>query len=82
MRQTAIDDLASIWKTVSESQSIEIADVLYTHLIATLKQIKTDFTIGKSMESVRDGYRVFMVGKYGIYYRADVDGLVEIVRVK
>lgn len=79
--QVAIQDLGVIWSKTHKNASLEDADALYTRLIANLKKIAKNFTIGKSIENTRDGYRFLSVGDYAIYYRADLVGSVEVVRV-
>ena len=79
--QVAIQDLESIWNQARETSSVNDANALYTLLITKLRSIAYNFTIGKSIENTRDGYRFLSVRGYSIYYRADLVGTVEVVRV-
>ena len=79
--QIAIQDLQFIWTQTQKNATIKDADDLKASLFNSLNKIAQDFTIGKSMENIRDGYRFLKVGKYTIYYRADLADTVEIVRV-
>jgi toxin ParE1/3/4 len=79
--QVAIQDLESIWHQAQKTSTLTDADALYTLLIGKLRGVANDFTIGKSMENTRDGYRVLNVGNFNIYYRADLSDTVEVIRV-
>lgn len=81
MSVAAIEDLATIWNRAFSQSSKEAAEGVYTNLIAHIRTIQADFTVGNSMESERDGYWKLMVGDYVIYYRADRDDVLEVVRV-
>lgn len=81
IRQMAIEDLASIWEQSFLTHSKKDADALYTQLIIQLRKIAQNFTIGKSIESIRDGYREFQIAEFQIYYRADLEHTVEIIRI-
>jgi plasmid stabilization system protein ParE len=79
--QAAINDLEFIWRDVFYESSKNEADAVYTQLITSFRNIQSDFTIGTSMESVRDGYRKLETADFRVYYRADRDDVLEVVRV-
>ncbi len=79
--EMAISDLELHWKQALTTGSIKEADELYTHLISQLRKIANNFTIGKSIENTRDGYRVLQMEEYHIYYRADLVNTVEVIRI-
>ena len=79
--QLAIHDLEFIGTLTNKNASIKNMDILNTALITGLSRIAQDFTIGKSIENIRDGYRFLSVGNCHIYYRADLPDTVEVIRV-
>lgn len=81
MSEVAITDLETVWRATLDTSGREDADALYIDLIAQLKKIATDFTLGKSIENIRDGYRILATAGHCIYYRADVINKVDIIRV-
>ncbi len=81
MHQSAVKDLENIWITIFENDSKAAADASYTEIISSIKEIQQDFTIGKSLESFRGGYRMLLMGEVRIFYRTDRDDCLEVVRV-
>ena len=81
MSQMAINDLESIWNVTLSNNCKEKADILYTLLISQIKQIASNFTVGKSIENTREGYRVHHINNHLIYYRADLENRIEVMRI-
>lgn len=79
--QMAIQDIELIWTQTHKNVSIKDADDLKALLIISLNTIAKNFTCGKSIENVRDGYHFLNVEHYCIYYRADLPDTVEVIRV-
>lgn len=77
----ALQDLEAIWNKVAKETSKQDADTMYTHIISDIRLLSTHFSMGKTMESVRDGYRYLAVKDWVIFYRTDRDHCVEVIRV-
>ena len=80
VHQKAVNDLEKIWLQSFHQKSKEVADEKYALLISALRQILNDFSVGKSVENIRDGYRILLVDDVEVFYRADLDDCVEVVR--
>lgn len=79
--EKAIKDLESIWLYTLKKWSLKQADRYYNLLIDEIEFISKDFEGGKSVEHIREGYRVSKVKSHLIFYRKDKADRVEIIRV-
>jgi plasmid stabilization system protein ParE len=81
LHQKAIADLADIWTITQQSMGKDQADGLYTPLITAMKSLPLTPSKAVSLEYVKDGYRMLRLHEYGLFYRADLDDQIEVVRV-
>jgi len=73
-------DLENIWLYSFEQWNEEQADRYHDQLIEGLENLKANPKIGKSRESIREGYRSIQINHHIIYYRLD-DEIIDIIRV-
>lgn len=81
IREKAVEDLNQIWNHTREKWSTEQADRYYKLLISEIKFIATHFYAGKSIDHVREGYRVSNVKSHLIFYQRGANNIVEIIRI-
>jgi len=79
--EKAIEDLANIWTYTLHKWSMEQADRYYSLIINEIEFIAKNFTAGKSMGHVKEGYRASIVKTYLIFYRRSETNQVEIIRI-
>ena len=78
--ETAIKDLDGIWEYTYTNWSKEQADRYHSLIINEIEFISENFTSGKSMEHVKEGYLVVYVKSHMIFFRRN-KGIVEIIRI-
>jgi len=81
IREKAVDDLEQIWIYTLENWSVEQADRYYNDIISEIEFIATDFLSGKSINHIKEGYRVSKVKSHLIFYKLGSDEIVEVVRI-
>lgn len=82
----ALLDIEDIWIYTFHKWSKEQADRYYQLIFSEIdfiaeNFIAENFMAGKSIEHIRKGYRVSKVKSHLIFYRKNVDEVVEIIRV-
>lgn len=77
----AIADLNDIWMYTFHKWSKEQADRYYDLIIGEIEFVADNYLMGKSVEEIRKGYRVFKIKSHLIFYRKTANELIEIVRI-
>lgn len=81
MSTMAIQDLEKIWTFWKRKSSLEEADHHYQNLIHLIKRVQLDFTLGHSIESIREAYRLITYQEFTIYYLVNENGVIEVIRI-
>jgi len=81
MSAMAIQDLEKMWTFWMRKSSLEQADLHYQNLIHLIKKVQLNFTIGHSIESIREAYRLISYQECVIYYLVNENGVIEIIRI-
>lgn len=79
--EKAINDLEQIWIYTFEKWPLEQADRYYNLLISEIEYIAVNFSEGKPMNHIREGYRASKVKSHFIFYRLCDDDIVEVIRI-
>ncbi len=79
--EKAVEDLEYIWTYTLQKWSIEQADRYYNLIINEIEFITKNFMSGKSMDHIKNGYRVTIVKSHLIFYRKSQDNQVEVIRI-
>jgi len=79
--EKAVEDLEYIWTYTLHKWSIEQADRYYNLIINEIEFITKNFMSGKSMDHIKNGYRVTVVKSHLIFYRKSQDNQVEVIRI-
>ena len=77
----AVKDLEDIWAYTYEKWSVEQADRYYNLIIDEIEQIESNPHSGRSMEHIKEGYRVSKVKSHLVFYKFNIDKTIEIVRI-
>ena len=67
--QEAESDLEEIWLYSFEEWNEEQADKYYDQLIEGINKLLDNPELGKSLATIRSGYRSIQIGSHIIYYR-------------
>lgn len=73
-------DLIEIWRYTADRWSKEQADGYLDGLDTAFQRLATQPSMGARRDSVREGYRVLLVGEHAVYYRV-TSAAVHVVRV-
>jgi toxin ParE1/3/4 len=76
----AVEDLEQIWVYTFNKWSAEQADRYYHLIIDEIEFISRDQSGGKSMDHIKEGYRVSIVKSHMIFFRR-TGGITEIIRI-
>jgi toxin ParE1/3/4 len=76
----AVSDLEAIWIFSAEKWSVDQADRYYNLIFDEINHICKNTESGKSMESIRKGYRASKVKSHLIFYRVK-QARIEIIRI-
>lgn len=77
----AVEDLNAIWVYTLHKWSKKQADRYYTLLINEIEFISENYLMGKSIEQIRENYRVTKIKSHLIFYRKVENDIIEIVRI-
>ncbi len=77
----AVKDLENIWVYTYEKWSVEQADRYYNLIINEIEYIASNPDSGRSMEHIKEGYRVSTIKSHLVFYKLSIDKTVEIVRI-
>ena len=79
--QAAVKDLETIWNYSRSQWSADQADRYYLELTEQITLLSSNPHLGKTADSVRPGFRVLAVQAHHVYYRAEPNAQVEVVRI-
>lgn len=79
--EKAINDLEQIWGYTYRKWSEEQADRYYNQIISEIDFIAENFYSGKTIDYIKEGYRVSSVKSHYIFYKMSSDDTVEIIRI-
>ena len=77
----AIKDLDDIWAYTYEKWSIYQADRYYNLIIDEIEYIASNPLLGRSMDHIKEGYRLSKVKSHLVFYKISLDKTIEIVRI-
>ena len=77
----ALIDLEQIWLYTFKNWSIEQADRYYNLLISEMEYVSQNQDSGKSMNHIKNGYRVSKVKSHLIFYKTSSESEIEIIRI-
>ena len=77
----ALIDLEQIWLYTFKNWSIEQADRYYNLLINEMEYVSQNQDSGKSMNHIKNGYRVSKVKSHLIFYKTSSESEIEIIRI-
>jgi toxin ParE1/3/4 len=77
----ALIDLEQIWLYTFKNWSIEQADRYYNLLINEMEYVSQNQESGKSMNHIKNGYRVSKVKSHLIFYKTSSESEIEIIRI-
>jgi toxin ParE1/3/4 len=81
LTKEAFSDLEKIWIYTCENFSIKQADKYYKLIISEMERISSNPLSGKSIDFIKEGYRVSQVKSHLIFYMINKDNIIEIVRI-
>jgi toxin ParE1/3/4 len=81
LTKKAVEDLSSIWKYTFNNWSEKQADIYYSLLIESFKEIADNPNIGKNYSGIVKSLRGLKVGKHIIFYIEIEKDRVEIIRI-
>ncbi len=81
LTKLAQNDLENIWLYTIDRHSLDQANRYLDGLLASFDAIVENPGKGKSIDSVRSGYRKLPYGKHSIFFRLAADSVIEIIRV-
>ena len=77
----AVKDLEEIWIYTYQNWSFEQADRYYNLIIDEIEFLSTNPLSGRSMDYLKEGYRVSKVKSHLVFYKIINNEVVEIIRV-
>ena len=82
LSKKAQEDLRKIWYYTVDTWSEKQADIYFHSLIQSFESIADDpYSVGRSYEEVRVGYRGLRSGRHIIFYRILKNGNARIIRI-
>lgn len=79
--QRALDDINQIWYYTYKNWSLTQADRYYKLLFDEIKFAAQNFSIIRSAENIRSGYRMSQVKSHILFYKQIDNNTIELVRV-
>lgn len=77
----AAQDLESIYNYTASEWSEQQADKYYFELIGGITFLVDHPLSGKSVDYIREDYRIFHIQSHFIYYRISPDNIIQVVRI-
>ena len=77
----AVKDMEDIWAYSYKKWSVEQADRYYNLIIDEIEYIASNPRTGRSVEHIKEGYRVSKVKSHLVFYKFNIDKTIEIVRI-
>ena len=74
-------DLENIWEYTLNEWSRTQAEKYIDSLLSSFEAIEEGKIVGKSIDSIRKGYKKVLFGKHYIFFRLSQDKIVEIIRI-
>jgi toxin ParE1/3/4 len=81
LTKLAEHDLVKIWEYTVHEWSLNQAEKYIDGLLSSFESIGDGKTKGKSIDSVRIGYKKVLYGKHYIFFRFSPGDVAEIIRV-
>ena len=81
LTNAAVKDLEEIWIYTYKNWSFEQADRYYNLIIDEIEFLSTNPLSGRSMDYLKEGYRVSKVKSHLVFYKIINNEVVEIIRV-
>jgi len=78
--EKAIEDLDEIWEFTFINWSKDQADRYHKLIMNEIDFIAENKTSGKSMDHIKEGYRVTFVKSHMVYFKRN-EGIVEVIRI-
>jgi toxin ParE1/3/4 len=77
----AVKDLEEIWIYTYQKWSIEQADRYYNLIIDEIEFLSSNPFSGRSMDYIKEGYKVSKVKSHLVFYKIITNEAIEIIRV-
>ena len=81
LTNAAVKDLEEIWIYTYQNWSVEQADRYYNLIIDEIEFLSSNPLSGRSMDYIKEGYRVSKVKSHLVFYKIINNEAVEIIRV-
>ena len=81
MTNEAVKDLEEIWIYTYQNWSVEQADRYYNLIIDEIEFLSSNPLSGRSMDYIKEGYRVSKVKSHLVFYKIITSGAIEIIRI-
>jgi len=77
----AVNDLEEIWIYTYQNWSVEQADRYYNLIIDEIEFLSSNPLSGRSMDHIKEGYRVSKVKSHLVFYKIITNAAIEIIRI-
>ena len=77
----AVKDLEEIWIYTYQNWSVEQADRYYNLIIDEIEFLSSNPLSGRSMDHIKEGYRVSKVKSHLVFYKIITNAAIEIIRI-
>lgn len=77
----AVKDLEEIWIYTYQNWSVEQADRFYNLIIDEIEFLSSNPLTGRSMDYIKEGYKVSKVKSHLVFYKIITNGAIEIIRI-
>jgi toxin ParE1/3/4 len=77
----AVKDLEEIWIYTYQNWSVEQADRYYNLIIDEIEFLSSNPLSGRSMDYIKEGYRVSKVKSHLVFYKIITNAAIEIIRI-
>jgi toxin ParE1/3/4 len=77
----AVKDLEEIWIFTYQNWSVEQADRYYKLIIDEIEFLSSNPLSGRSMDHIKEGYRVSKVKSHLVFYKTITNEAIEIIRI-
>jgi toxin ParE1/3/4 len=74
-------DLSSIWDYTAERWNLAQAETYANEIRAALERIADDPRRGRPCDEIRESYLRYGIGSHLLFYRENVDGGVDVIRI-
>ncbi|MDP2363223.1 MAG: type II toxin-antitoxin system RelE/ParE family toxin [Ignavibacteria bacterium] len=77
----AVKDLEEIWIYTFQKWSVEQADRYYNLIIDEIEFLSSNCLSGRSIDHIKEGYRVSKVKSHMVFYRIIKNEAIEVIRI-